>query len=78
MIRDSIVDEVRAIREQLGAQFGFDISKIFKDAQERQASSLMHVVSFQRPNPSLQATGVAMPVPETSKVAAETAPSAEL
>jgi hypothetical protein len=50
MIHDPIVDEVRAIREQLAARFDFDIRKIVKDAQKRQASSLARVVSFQRPN----------------------------
>jgi hypothetical protein len=77
MIRDPIVDEVRAIREQLAARFDFDIRKIVKDAQERQASSQARVVSFQRPNQTLQPTGAAIPVRATSKVA-EAAPAAEL
>ena len=33
MIRDPIVDEVRAIREELAARFNFDIRKIVEDAQ---------------------------------------------
>jgi hypothetical protein len=77
MIRDPIVDEVRAIREELAARFDFDIRKIVKDAQERQASSQARVVSFQRPNQALQPTGAAIPVPETSKIV-EAAPAAEL
>jgi hypothetical protein len=77
MIRDPIVDEVRAIRERLAAQFDFDIRKIVKDAQKRQASSQARVVSFQRRNQTPQATGAAIPVLETSKVA-EAAPAAEI
>lgn len=49
MIRDPIVDEVRAIREQLASRFDFDIRKIVEDAQTRQASSPERIVSFQRP-----------------------------
>ena len=39
MFQDPIVDEVRAIRERLAAQFDFDICKIVEDAQRRQAKS---------------------------------------
>jgi len=69
MARDPIVDEVRAIREQLAAQFDFDIRKIVKDAQNRQASSQARVVSFQKMNQLRQPTGAAISLPETSKVA---------
>ncbi len=48
MIRDPIVEEVRAIREQLAAQFDFDIRKIVEDVQKRQAPSRQRIVSFQR------------------------------
>ena len=76
MIRDPIVDEVRAIREQLAARFDFDIRKIVKDAQKRQASSQARVVSFQRPNQPLQPTAAALSVSgESSPV--EAAPAAE-
>ncbi len=34
MTRDPIVDEVRAIREQLAARFNFDIRKIVEDARQ--------------------------------------------
>ncbi len=50
MFPDPIVDEVRAIREQLAAQFDFDIRKIVEDAQRRQALSKSRIVSFQRTN----------------------------
>jgi hypothetical protein len=47
MFRDPIVEEVRAIREQLAAQFDFDIRKIIADVQKRQATSNSRIVSFQ-------------------------------
>ena len=37
MESDPIVDEIRNIREQHAARFGFDIRAIVKDAQERDA-----------------------------------------
>jgi len=49
MSRDPIVDEVRAIREQLAAKFNFDIRKIIEDAQQRQAASQARIVSFEQP-----------------------------
>jgi hypothetical protein len=69
MIRDPIVDEIRAIREQLAARFDFDIRKIVEDAQKRQASSLARIVSFQRPNqPQLNAAAIpASPGAESSR-----------
>ncbi len=57
MTRDPIVDEVRAIREQLAARFDFDIRKIVEDARQRQASSQARVVSFQKPNQPAQPIG---------------------
>ena len=77
MIRDPIVDEVRAIREELAARFNFDICKIVADAQRRQATSQSRVVSFQKPPQTLQPTGPAIPVSEGSK-SLEAAPAAEL
>jgi len=56
MFHDPIVEEVRAIREQLAAQFNFDIRKIVEDAQRRQATSKYRIVSFERPK-ALQKTG---------------------
>lgn len=77
MIHDPIVDEVRAIREELSARFNFDIRKIVEDAQSRQAISRSRVVSFQKPNQTLQPTGPAFPAPESSKIA-KPAPAAGL
>jgi hypothetical protein len=76
MIRDPIVDEVRAIREQLAAQFDFDIRKIVADAQRRQASSQARIVSFQMPNQPLQPTGAAIPASPGSQ-SSKAAPAAE-
>ena len=59
MSRDPIVDDVRAIREQLAAQFNFDIRQIVSDAQKRQVTSKARIVSFQRtPLPTQQAGAV--------------------
>jgi hypothetical protein len=71
MIHDPIVDEVRAIREQLAARFDFDIRKIVADAQRRQASSAARIVSFEKPNQPLQPTGAAMPVSSETPVVAK-------
>jgi hypothetical protein len=57
MIHDPIVEEVRAIREQLAAQFNFDIRKIIEDAQRRQATSKSRIVSFQLPKKAPQPIG---------------------
>jgi hypothetical protein len=76
MIRDPIVDEVRAIREELAARFDFDIRKIVEDARQRQASSQSRVVSYQKPNQPPQPTGAAIPASQDSK-SLEAAPAAE-
>jgi hypothetical protein len=77
MIHDPIVDEVRAIREELSARFNFDIRKIVEDAQGRQATTRSRVVSFQRPNQTLLPTGPAAPVSQDS-TSPEASPAAEL
>jgi len=59
MFHDPIVEEVRAIREQLAAQFNFDIREIVEDAQRRQAISKSRIVSFQEPNTASLPTGSA-------------------
>ena len=68
MIHDPIVDEVRAIREELAAQFDFDIRRIVEDARRRQATSQSRIVSFQKPNPSPQPTGPAILVTTNSQL----------
>lgn len=47
MTRDPIVEEVRAVREQLAAKFDFDIRKIIADARKRQAEFKVRPVSFE-------------------------------
>jgi len=66
MFHDPIVEEVRAIREQLAAQFNFDIRKIVEDAQRRQATSGSRIVSFERPKKAPQPTGPANAVSGTA------------
>jgi len=48
MLHDPIVEEVRAIRDQLAAQFDYDIQLIVQDAQRKQAASQRRIVSFER------------------------------
>lgn len=43
---DYVVDEIRRIREEQAAQYGFDIQTILAAAQKRQRRSGFKVVSF--------------------------------
>jgi len=63
MFHDPIVEEVRAIREQLAARFNFDIRKIVEDAQRRQATSGSRIVSFERPKKAPGPAGPAAVLP---------------
>ncbi len=47
MSDDPIIDEIRAIREQLAAKFDFDPQRMIADARRRQNLSGARVVSFQ-------------------------------
>ena len=38
MTNDSTTDEIRAIRRELAAQFGNDVSKILADVRQREAA----------------------------------------
>jgi hypothetical protein len=79
MFHDPIVEEVRAIREQLAAQFNFDIRKIIEDAQRRQATSKSRIVSFERPKEALQTTGAANAISgKVSSINMQPGPAAEL
>lgn len=53
MTPDPILGEVRTIREQLAAQFQFDIRRIIEDTQRRQALSNNKIVTFERPKITL-------------------------
>jgi len=58
MIRDPIVDEVRAAREAYAKRFNYDLKLMFEDLQRRQRESGRKLVSFApkpRPNPSMPA-----------------------
>ncbi len=76
MFRDPIVDEVRAIREELAAKFNFDIRKIVEDAQKRQASSKSRIVSFQKPSQASPPSGPGVAVSDNSHVP-QAGPAAE-
>ncbi|AUX47323.1 uncharacterized protein SOCE26_088420 [Sorangium cellulosum] len=39
MIRDAVVDEVRAIRDELAKECGYDIHKLFESFRHLEASS---------------------------------------
>ena len=47
MSSDPVVDEIRAIREKLAANFDFDVEAIGRDAQRREAAGDRQVVSRQ-------------------------------
>ena len=80
-MNDPIVDEVRRVRDAHAARFNYDLDAIFQDIKEREKKSgLKFVQGVARqpvPNQTLQPTGAATPVSESSKVA-EAAPAAEL
>ena len=46
MKRDPIVEEVRAIREQQAAEYGFDVRRILEASRERLKKMNVKVVSF--------------------------------
>jgi hypothetical protein len=46
MVRDPIVDEVRRVREDLAAKYGFEIKAILAASRKRQNRSRHKVVSF--------------------------------
>ncbi len=52
MSNDSIVEEVRKIRDELSSKFDYDIVAILKDARKRQKRSGRKVVKLIRPKPS--------------------------
>jgi len=46
MARDPIVDEVRRVRENQAAKYGFDVKAILEASKRRQRRSRHKVVSF--------------------------------
>ncbi len=52
---DSLVQEVRAIREAYAKQFGYDLQAIHRDLKEQERASGRRVVSFAPRRPKLVA-----------------------
>ncbi len=78
MWEDPIVAEVHRTREKLAAEYNFDVTAFFADLRRRQAALGARLVRQKKqPNPALQPTGAAIPVPQASK-SQEAAPAAEL
>jgi hypothetical protein len=46
MAVDSIITEVRQVRDELAKRFNYDLRAIIQDARERQAAGGRQVVSF--------------------------------
>ena len=55
--RDSIIDEIHRVRQQMAEQFGGDIAAIHEDARKRQEAAGRAVWQGRTPNDSLQQTG---------------------
>jgi hypothetical protein len=54
---DSIVQEVRAIREAYAKRFGYDLQAIHRDLKEQEQASGRRVVSLQPRRPKLVGQG---------------------
>ena len=70
MATDSIVAEVRRIRDELAKRFNYDIRAIIQDAREWQATGGRSVVTF-TPRPAITTAGVPSPNPPTKQAGAE-------
>ena len=46
MIRDAIINEVRAVREQIAEENGYDVHELFKAFRRLEATSTTRHVSF--------------------------------
>lgn len=55
MLPDPIITEIRNIREQIAAEFNYDLHAMVKDAQERDAAG-DRVVVRREPRPPVQFT----------------------
>ena len=80
-MNDSIVDEVRRVRDAHAARFNYDLDAIFQDIKEREKKcGLKFVQGVARqpmPDQTLQLTGAANSISQDSKLL-EAAPAAEL
>ncbi len=54
MIKDTIVDEVRKVRDEYAKQFNYDLRAICQDLQKKQEQPGKNIVSFppKRPKPT--------------------------
>lgn len=46
MICDAIIDEVRAVRDEMAGECGYDVHELFRAIRRREASDPTHVVSL--------------------------------
>lgn len=46
MIRDAIIDEVRAVRDEMAKECGDDVHELFRAIRRQEASDPTHVVSL--------------------------------
>lgn len=46
MIRDAIIEEVRAVRDQMAKECGYDVHELFKGFRRVEATSTTRHVSF--------------------------------
>ena len=80
-MNDPIVDEVRRVRDAHAARFNYDLHAIFLDIKKREKERGLHFVDGVArqpvPNKTLQPTGAAVPVSQSSPIP-EAAPAAEL
>jgi hypothetical protein len=68
-MNDPIVDEVRRVRDSHAARFDYDLDAIFRDIKEQERRSGLKFVAGVargRPNQSLQPTGPAVAVTDSS------------
>jgi len=69
-MNDSIVDEVRRVRDAHAARFNYDLDAIFQDIKEQERKSGLKFVAGVaqcKPNQSLQPTGPAIAVSDNSQ-----------
>jgi hypothetical protein len=79
-VNDSIVDEVRRVRDAHAARFNYDLDAIFRDIKEQERLSGLRFIAgaayLKRPNQSLQPTGPAISVSDGSQLP-QAGPAAE-
>jgi hypothetical protein len=72
-MNDTIVDEVRRIRDAHGARFNYDLEAIFRDIKEQEKNSGRKFVSF--PPRKVETKQTVLPVPAAAGAAQSSAPS---